>query len=69
MEVRDRYTDISRIQAKKNLNTVIESNTRTKNNSMVFDKYWYQKRIAYRTKTSVDVMSLDGRGMVTKAEQ
>lgn len=32
------------MQAKRNLNMVIETNTRRKNNNDLFDKLWYLRR-------------------------
>lgn len=44
VEVKDKDKKISRIISKENLNTVIETNTRKKNNNQLFDKFWYQTR-------------------------
>lgn len=40
-EVRPFDEKISRVESKQNLNLVIESNMRKKNNNMLFDKFWY----------------------------
>lgn len=35
---------MQRILSKQNLNTVIETTLRKKNNNKLFDKFWYQTR-------------------------
>ena len=44
VEVRPHDDTISRVESKTNLNLVIESNLRKKNNNMLFDKFWYETR-------------------------
>ena len=44
LEVKPKQTDIPRIQAKQNLNVIIENEMRRKNTSSMFDKLWYTKR-------------------------
>ena len=44
VEVRSSSERIQRILSKQNLNTVIETTLRKKNNNKLFDKFWYQTR-------------------------
>ena len=41
VEVRSNNERINRITSKQNLNKVIETTQRKKNNSMLFDRFWY----------------------------
>lgn len=44
VEVRSNSERMQRILSKQNLNTVIETTLRKKNNNKLFDKFWYQTR-------------------------
>ena len=44
VEIRQHDDAISRVESKTNLNLVIESNLRKKNNNSLFDKFWYETR-------------------------
>lgn len=44
VEVKNFDHPISRGNSKQNLNQVIESNLKRKNNNMIFEKFWYQTR-------------------------
>jgi hypothetical protein len=49
-----------RIEAKQNLNAILESGTQRKNNNSLFDKLWYTKRI----KTTMQRGELETQGFV-----
>jgi hypothetical protein len=44
VEVLEHDKKIPRIESKDNLNQVLETTQRRKNNNYLFDKYWYRKR-------------------------
>lgn len=69
LEVRPKSQEIQRIQSKQNLNVIIESNSRRKNNNSLFDKLWYTKRQeAFRSKQQSEKKFegyvFDGQGFV-----
>lgn len=44
IDIKAKQEELPRMQAKRNLNMVIETNTRRKNNNDLFDKLWYLRR-------------------------
>ena len=62
VEVRSKDEKISRIISKENLNTVIETNTRKKNNNQLFDKFWYQTREKKSQSQIYDGLYVDSGG-------
>ena len=67
VEVRSKDERISRIVSKQNLNTVIETNNRKKNNNQLFDKFWYQTRELGAVQQAYDGFYIDKSGLVTSA--
>lgn len=54
-----------RIQAKQNLNVILESNSKRKNNNSLFDKLWYTKR--EEISKSENGFVFDGQGFVANS--
>ena len=67
VEVRSKDEKISRIVSKQNLNTVIETNTRKKNNNQLFDKFWYQTREKRAQSQNYDGLYVDSAGQVASS--
>lgn len=67
VEVRAYDAPISRMESKKNLNLVIESNLKRKNNNSLFDKFWYQTRGSRLLQTTWEGLHFDSRKYVTHA--
>jgi hypothetical protein len=44
IDIKAKQEELPRMQAKRNLNMVIETNTKRKNNNDLFDKLWYLRR-------------------------
>lgn len=65
VEVRSHDSVISRTQSKVNLNLVIESNMKRKNNNMLFDKFWYQTRETRLLQNHWEGLYFDSRHFVT----
>ena len=55
---------IQRIESKQNLNTVIETTLRKKNNNKLFDKSWYQTREEKFLKLPANGLVIDSIGLV-----
>ena len=64
MEVRSQSERMARILSKQNLNTVIETTLRKKNNNKLFDKFWYQTREEKFLKLMYDGLYVDVLGHV-----
>ena len=67
VEVRSKDEKISRIISKENLNTVIETNTRKKNNNQLFDKFWYQTREKRALSQNYEGLYVDSAGQVASS--
>ena len=59
VEVRSNTERMPRIVSKQNLNTVIETTLRKKNNNKLFDKFWYQTREEKFLKLIYDGLHVD----------
>lgn len=64
VEVRAYSDRMMRIVSKQNLNTVIETTLRKKNNNKMFDKFWYQTREEKFIKQPYDGLYVDQINMV-----
>ena len=67
VEVRSKDEKISRIISKENLNTVIKTNTRKKNNNQLFDKFWYQTREKRALSQNYEGLYVDSAGQVASS--
>ena len=65
VEVREFDADISRIEAKINMKTVLESSLKHKNDNSLFDKLYYVNREARAQKSREEGFVFDGQGLVT----
>ena len=63
VEVRDRTAKISRVVSKRNLDLVIHS-TKKRDNSELFDRYWYDKRQTLTEEIAFEGWVLDSFGQV-----
>ena len=68
VEVRAFDEPISRAESKQNLNLVIESNLKRKNNNMLFDKFWYQTRETWMVQSAWEGLYFDSRKYVTYSQ-
>ena len=66
VEVRTSTERIARILSKQNLNTVIETTLRKKNNNKLFDKFWYQRREDKFRQQAYDGLFVDSLGNVAQ---
>lgn len=64
VEVRSFSERMKRIESKQNLNTVIETTLRKKNNNKLFDKFWYQTREEKFLKLQQNGLYIDSIGLV-----
>ena len=65
VEVREHDADISRIEAKVNMKTVLESSLKHKNDNSLFDKLYYVNREVRAQKSQEEGFVFDGQGLVT----